>query len=472
MSGARLHFDCWSGLAGDMFLGACLDLGLPFELLEDAVARLQLDGVTLERREAQRGGIRGIRFRVLLDGRPVEGPDPEEVGKGDRAASARSTVQHHHHDHEGHAEPSDREHGNREHTVRGQPAREHADHEHADHEHVDHEHVDHGHADHDHAQHRPLSEIRRLLAQSALAPSVRDRSLALFARLAEAEARIHRVPIDDVHFHELGAVDAIVDLVGAATAWDHFAPESASCGPINVGGGQARTAHGMLPVPAPATAELLRGLPIYGAGESELVTPTGAVLLAELVDAATGELPRLVVDGVGYGLGKRDPPGRPNAFRLLRGRQPLGEGEVLALECTVDDVAGESLGYLMERLLEGPAIDVFFVAAQMKKNRPGTLITVLCRRPELEAAAELLLRETGAMGCRWYPVGRFEAERAVFTVTTEYGDVRVKEGRFHGRPLAITPEYEDCRRVARERRVPLSEVYRAAVAAARAAARS
>jgi hypothetical protein len=275
------------------------------------------------------------------------------------------------------------------------------------------------------------------------------------------------VPIDEVHFHELGAVDAMVDLVGAATAWEHFAPESASCGPINVGGGQARTAHGLLPVPAPATAELLAGLPIYGAGDGELLTPTGAVLLAELVDRSSGDLPRLVLDGVGYGLGRRDTPGRPNAFRLLRGRDPVGEGEIVALECTVDDVTGEALGYLMERLLEGPAIDAFFVPAQMKKNRPGTLVTVLCRQPDLEAAAELLLRESGALGCRYFPVGRFEAERSVFTVATEYGEVRVKEGRFNGQRITLAPEYEDCRRLARERQVPLQDIYRAAATAAR-----
>ena len=433
MPGSRLHFDCFSGLAGDMFLGACLDLGVPFEALEDAVARLDLEGVTLERREAERSGIRGIRFRVLLDGRPVEGPDPEE-----RRAQGGHEHEHHH--------GQDHEHGH--------------GHSHAG-----------GHThDHDtdpaHVEHRPLSEIRRVLAKSALSASVRERSLGLFSRLAEAEARIHRVPIDEVHFHELGAVDAMVDIVGAATAWEHLAPESATCGPINVGGGTARTAHGVLPIPAPATAELLHGLPIYGAGESELVTPTGAVLLAELVDRATGDLPRLVLDGVGYGLGKRDTPGRPNAFRLLRGVDPVGEGEIVAIECTIDDAAGEALGYLMERLLEGPAIDVFFVPAQMKKNRPGTLITVLCRRPELEAAAELLLRESGALGCRYYPVGRFEAERRILTVATEFGDVRMKEGRFNGRRIALAPEYEDVRRLARENEVAFQDVYRAAIAAA------
>jgi uncharacterized protein (TIGR00299 family) protein len=433
MASARLHFDCFSGLAGDMFLGACLDLGLPFELLEDAVARLGLDQVTVERRETERGGIRGVRFRVLVGGRPLAGPDPDEVG-GSRAS-------HHGHDH-----------SEEEHHHESAPTRAH----HA---------ADHTHPS-EHGEHRSLSEIRRILGKSALAPAVRERSLSLFARLAEAEAKIHRVPIDEVHFHELGAVDAMVDLVGAATAWEHFAPESASCGPINVGGGQAKTAHGLLPVPAPATAELLRGLPIYGAGESELLTPTGAVLLAELVDRATSELPRLVLDGVGYGLGKRDTAGRPNAFRLMRGSEPVGEGEIVAVECTVDDVAGEGLGYLMERLLEGPAIDVFFVAAQMKKNRPGTLVTALVRRPNVDTAAEILLRETGALGCRYYPVGRIEADRTIFTVTTAYGEVRVKEGRLNGRRIALAPEYEDCRRLARERKVALQDVYRAAVAAA------
>ncbi|HVS10425.1 MAG TPA: nickel pincer cofactor biosynthesis protein LarC, partial [Planctomycetota bacterium] len=312
MPGPRLHFDCFSGLAGDMFLGACLDLGLPLELLEDAVARLGLDGVTLERREAERGGIRGVRFRVLVDGVALEGPDPEQTP---HHAGAR-----------------------------------------------------------DPGAHRSLADIRHLLASSALDSVVRDRSLGFVSRLAEVEARIHRVPVDQVHFHELGAVDAMVDLVGAAVAWAHFAPESATCGPINVGTGRVRTAHGMLPVPAPATAELLRGLPIYGEGEGELLTPTGAVLLAELVDRGNGDLPRLVLEGVGYGLGKRDPTGRPNAFRLLRGGPVVGEGEIVALECTIDDLPGEGLGYLMERLLESRAIDVFFTAVQMKKNRPGTLV--------------------------------------------------------------------------------------------------
>ena len=428
MPGSRLHFDCFSGLAGDMFLGACLDLGFPFEALEDAVARLGLEDVTLERREAERSGIRGIRFRVLLDGRPVEGPDPEERGSEPREDEHRQGHGHGH-SHTGAHEPDDG-------------------------------------AEHAHVEHRPLSEIRRQLEKSSLAPAVRERSLELFSRLAEAEARIHRVPIDEVHFHELGAVDAMVDIVGAATAWEHLAPETATCGPINVGGGTARTAHGLLPVPAPATAELLQGLPIYGEGESELVTPTGAVLLAELVDRATGELPRLVLDGVGYGLGKRDTPGRPNAFRLLRGSDPVGEGEIVAVECTIDDVAGEALGYLMERLLDGPAIDVFFVPAQMKKNRPGTLVTVLCRRPDLEATAEVLLRESGALGCRYHPVGRFEAERRILTVATEFGDVRMKEGRFNGRRIALAPEYEDVRRLARENEVSFQDVYRAAIGAA------
>ena len=431
MSGSRLHFDCFSGLAGDMFLGACLDLGLPFERLEDVVARLGLEGVTLERREAERGGIRGVRFRVLVGGAPLEGPDPEERGvagsRDDPGTDAGERA--------GYSEAAGTEHR------RAVP----------------------GH----HEGHRSLADIRRLLEASALDPVVRDRSLALFSRLAEAESRIHSIPIDRVHFHELGAVDAMVDLVGAAAAWEHFAPESASCGPINVGGGQVRTAHGMLPVPAPATAELVRGLPIYGEGEGELLTPTGAVLLAELVDTVTGALPRLVLEGSGYGLGKRDTPGRPNAFRLLRGTVPVEEGEIVALECTIDDLPAEGLGYLMERLLEGPAIDVFFTAAQMKKNRPGTLVTALCRRAELEPMAELLLRESGALGCRYHAVGRFEAERRTWSVSTEHGEVRIKEGRFKGRQIALAPEYEDCRRLARERQVPFTEVYRAALAAAR-----
>jgi uncharacterized protein (TIGR00299 family) protein len=307
---------------------------------------------------------------------------------------------------------------------------------------------------------------------------VRERASRLFSRLGEAEAKAHGIPIDRVHFHEVGAVDSIVDLVGAAAAIEHLAPERLTCGPVNVGSGRVSTDHGELPVPAPATAELLQGIPIYGGPGGELTTPTGAVLLAELVDAFV-ELPPLVLETTGYGLGRRDLPMQPNALRLLRGRpsRPIagasdgayaagpGAPEVAVVECEVDDLPGEGFGYLMERLLAAGALDVYFTPLVMKKSRPGTLVSMLCRRPQLEELAAILLVESGSLGCRYHLAARFEAERDSLEVETAFGKVRIKRGRLAGRILAAAPEYEDCRRLALAAGIPWREVYRAALAA-------
>ncbi|HYG64915.1 MAG TPA: nickel pincer cofactor biosynthesis protein LarC [Thermoanaerobaculia bacterium] len=436
---AHYHLDCFSGLAGDMFLGACLDLGMPLEVLTDTVARLGLPGVSVEARKAMRGGFTGTRFRVLRDSRPIEGPDPEEQ-------------QHHHHEHHHHHHHHPHDHG-------------HGHHQHHDHGH-DHHHHDHDHGHHHHHEHgRDLPAIRRLIQESGLAGPVQERALRLFQRLGEAEAKAHGMPIEQVHFHEVGAVDSIIDLVGAAAAIEHLAPERITCGPVNVGSGTVRTAHGELPVPAPATAELLRGVPIFGGPGGELTTPTGAVLLAELVNEFV-EAPAFILDRVGYGLGKKHLPHQPNATRLLAGKGTQVRPEVMVVECEVDDLPGEAFGFLMERLLEAGALDVYFTPVQMKKNRPGTLVTLLCRRQQLEPLAGVLLMESGSLGCRYYLASRFEAERDVVDVETPYGAVRVKRARLDGHPLATAPEFEDCRRLALAAGVPLRDVYRAALTAA------
>jgi len=399
-----------------MFLGACVDLGLPPEALQDAVERLGLPDVAVEARPARRGGFVGTRFRVLEHGRPLEGPDPEEEPAGGAAAG------HAHVAAAGHLHPA---HG------------------------------------------RDLAAIRDLIGGSALAGEVKERALQLFARLGEAEARVHGVPLASVHFHEVGAVDSIVDLVGAATAVELLRPERLTCGPINVGGGTAQTEHGRLPVPAPATSELVRGLPIYGSPHGELLTPTGAVLLCELVDEFT-ELPPLRIEGLGYGLGRREIPGLPNAVRLTRGTAQASAGRlamVEVVECEIDDLPAEGFGFLLERLLGAGALDVYFTPVQMKKNRPGTLVTLLCRREQLEPLAALLLAESGSLGCRHHTAGRFEAERETFQVETAFGAVAVKRARFGGRTIAQSPEYEDCRRLALASGVPWREVYGAALAA-------
>ncbi|HEX3551711.1 MAG TPA: nickel pincer cofactor biosynthesis protein LarC [Thermoanaerobaculia bacterium] len=408
---ANYHLDCSSGIAGDMFLGACLDLGLPLDVLADVVARLGLPGVAVESRKASRGGFVGTRFRVLVDGRPLEGPDPEEHG--------------HQHGH-GH------EHG------------------------------------HHHGHSRGLTEIRELIGRSALSPAVKDRAVRLFQRLGEAEARAHGMPLEHVHFHEVGAIDSIVDLVGAAAAVEQLAPERLTCGPVNVGSGRVRMAHGEVPIPAPATAELLRGAPIFGGPGGELTTPTGAVLLAELVTDYV-DLPAMILEGTGYGLGKKDLPHQANALRLLKGRaaaQRAEVGEVMVVEAEIDNLPGEGFGFLMERLLAAGALDVYFTPVQMKKNRPGTLVTLLCRRPQLAELAGVLLTESGSLGCRYHAAARLEAEREILEVQTAFGSVRVKRARLDGRPLAAAPEFEDCRRLALASGVPWRDVYRAALAAA------
>lgn len=399
-----LHLHCISGLSGDMFLGACLDLGMPLAVVEEILDELGLEGVGVEARQSRRGGIVGTRFRVLVGGVPVEGPDPDEAG-GSASAPAPSPP----------ALP---------HDFRG---------------------------------------IRRLLETSGLRNEVRERAMALFARLAEAEAKVHGCEVDDVHFHEVGAVDSVVDIVGAAAAVAHLAPRRLVCSTVVVGGGTVRTEHGMMPVPAPATVELLRGIPVRGTPDGELVTPTGAVLLAELVDAFE-ELPPMRIEESGYGLGRRELERRPNVCRLLAGvPEESTRPEVMVVECEVDDLPGEGFGFLMERLLAAGALDVYFTPVQMKKNRPGALVTVLCRERQTEELATLLLAESGSFGCRYYRAARFEAERETRQVCTPFGVVRVKRASFRGRVLASAPEFEDCRRLALERGVPWRRIYNEAL---------
>ena len=411
---ASYHLDCSSGIAGDMFLGACLDLGMPVEVLTDVVARLGLPGISVESRKALRGGFAGTRFRVLSEGKPIEGPDPEEQQEHHR---------HHDHDHP------------------------------------------HGHDHHHHGHTRGLAEIREMIQKSDLSGPVKERALRLFQRLGEAEAKAHGMPVERVHFHEVGAIDSIVDLVGAAAAVEHLAPSRLTCGPVNLGSGRVKMAHGEVPIPAPATAELLRGVPVFSGPGGELTTPTGAALLAELVDEFV-ELPAMVLEGIGYGLGKKDLPTHPNALRMLRGRGEAARAEVMVVEAEVDDLPGEGFGFLMERLLAAGALDVYFTPVQMKKNRPGTLVTLLCRRPQLEELAGLLLTESGSLGCRYHAAARFEAEREILEVATAFGTVRLKRARLDGRPLAAAPEFEDCRRLALAGGVPWRNVYRAALTAA------
>ena len=335
---------------------------------------------------------------------------------------------------------------------------------------VDGQHGGHDHHAHDH-RHRygGLRDILGLLDQSRLEAPVKDRAAALFRRLAEAEASVHGTSPEEVHFHEVGAVDSIVDIVGGVwgLAWLGAGRFAASA--LNVGTGWVAMSHGTFPVPPPATTRLVQGVPVYGAGEGELLTPTGALLVTAHA-TAYGPLPPVRLEGVGHGAGTRDTPGRPNVLRLIVGEEAAGAGErVLVLETEIDDMPAQLYGPLMDRLLAAGAKDVFYTPIQMKKGRPALLVTALCDPARREALEEVLFSETTTLGVRRQEWDRTTLERDRVTVETPYGPVAIKRGRRGGRVYNAQPEFEDCRRIAEARGVPAKEVWAAALAAYRSA---
>jgi uncharacterized protein (TIGR00299 family) protein len=317
---------------------------------------------------------------------------------------------------------------------------------------------------------RRLREIEQLLEGSALTAGVKAEALKMFGRLAEVEGRLHGKPATEVHFHEVGAVDAIVDIVGACVGLDLLGVNELVCSTLNLGGGRVETAHGTLPVPAPATAELLKGIPVYSSGvEGELVTPTGAAIVTTLA-SSFGPMPPIKVAQIGYGAGSRDYPGHPNMARLFVGEpaeidepRVFNLGEVVTvIEANVDDMSPQVYGYVVERALASGALDIACSSIQMKKNRPGLEISILCAPERAEALAQLLFEETTTIGLRVHQAARLVLEREMASVETPYGTVRVKVARRHGTVVNVAPEYDDCRRLASEKSVPLKEVIVAA----------
>lgn len=314
----------------------------------------------------------------------------------------------------------------------------------------------------EHQPHRHYSGIAAMIDRSGLPEGVRERAQRIFFRLAEAEARVHGVEIGQVHFHEVGGLDSIIDIVGTAVCLEHLGVGQVFAAPLPLGGGFVDTAHGRLPVPAPATAELLRGLRVHGAlGEGERVTPTGAAIVAALA-SGFGPPPGFGMEQVGCGAGDRDFPDAPNILRLFLGERatPLAGDVVEVMETHIDDMNPEILGFLLERLMEAGALDAAFSPLQMKKNRPGVRLTVLSTPELLPALARLVLAETTAIGVRHYPVQRLKLERSLEERDTSLGQVRVKVIRDAGGDGRVVPEYEECRRIALEKRLPLLEVYR------------
>ena len=314
---------------------------------------------------------------------------------------------------------------------------------------------------HDLHTHRHYSGIDELISESGLSDGVKEQSRLIFRRLAEAEAKVHGVEIEQVHFHEVGAIDSIVDIVATAICLEYLQVEKIYASALPMGSGFVNTSHGFLPVPAPATAELLKGLPLHGyCGSGERVTPTGAAIVAALA-IGFGKQPAMLLERIGSGAGGRDFPDCPNILRAFLGRniEKTGGDEVVVVEANIDDSTPEVLGYAMERLFEEGALDVYFTPIQMKKNRPGVMLSFLCRPQQLDSLANLLLIETSAIGLRHYRADRIIMQRQIVEQQTKFGIVRFKQViDDSGKVLRASPEYEDCRRIAKERRIPCREV--------------
>jgi len=381
------YFDCFSGISGDMVLGALVDAGANLRVIEAELRKLGLEGWSISAEKVKRGAISATHLKV-------------ETSEG------------HHH--------------------------------------------------------RGLSVILGRIDKASLAPRTASRAQKIFTRLAEAEAKVHQLAVEQVHFHEVGAVDSIVDIVGAAIGFELLGVDEFACSAFDVGAGQVKTAHGLLPVPAPATAELLRGAPTYSSGiERELVTPTGAAIATTLA-TRYAEIPEMTLRAVGYGAGSADLKEKANVMRLLIGDKEISEpGEhwdapISVIETNLDDLSPQIYGYFVDRALAAGALEVFSTSVLMKKNRPGQLLTLLCEQANLSRLMDLIFRETTTIGVRTYEVRRKTLDRELIPVATPFGEVRVKVSRLNGTVLTAMPEYEDCQRIAAARGIPLKEVIAAA----------
>ncbi|MGB8324961.1 MAG: nickel pincer cofactor biosynthesis protein LarC [Candidatus Acidiferrum sp.] len=376
------YFDCFSGVSGDMTLGALLDAGVSLDLLRTELNALNLSGWELASEKVWKNGMAATYLKVRAE---------------------------------------------------------------------------------DTSTHRSLTTILGIIDTSSLSSPVKARASGIFKKLGEAEAAVHDVPLEKIHFHEVGAVDAIIDIVGACVGFNALGIERFACSSLNVGGGTAKMVHGVLPVPAPATARLLMGKPTYSTGiQRELVTPTGAAIVATLCDAF-GPQPAMQVSAIGYGAGTADLEGQPNVLRLMIGEagdhSEVGTTETIrVLEANLDDMNPQIYGYFMERALAAGALDVFSTPVQMKKNRPGMLVTVLCKLQDAESLTKLLFEETTTLGVRSHAADRRVLPREFVKVATQFGEVHVKVARVNGRIQHAAPEFDDCRKLAEEKHVPLHRV--------------
>lgn len=395
-----IYLDCSMGAAGDMLMAALYELLDDKQAFLDTMRGLGLPRIEISAEPAVKCGITGTHMKVLVHG-------SEELD--------------------------------------------------ALHDHL-HEHAhEHSH-DHEHHHHTDLHEIEHLLSHLDLPQTVRDDALGVYHRIAEAESKVHGSPIDQIHFHEVGTLDALADVVGVCLLMHLLAPEKVYASSVHVGSGQVKCAHGILPVPAPATALLLAGVPIYGGAiQGELCTPTGAALLTHFV-TKFGELPAMRLLKSGYGMGTKDFPAA-NCVRAMLGEMDAPTEEILELSCNLDDCTGEAIGFAMERLLDAGALDVYWTSVGMKKNRPGILLTCMCRPLDREKMVELLFRHTTTLGVRESAFRRYTLSRESKTIQTPDGDIRVKVSTGYG-VTREKPEFEDLAKIARKTRKSLSELQR------------
>ena len=380
-----VYFDCFSGISGDMILGALVDLGVDLKSIRKGLAGLGVKGYKIKSSQVKRGGIAATKVDVLVE---------------------RPTKKHHHHS-------------------------------------------------------RSFTDIKKLIEQSDLPAQVKTDSIEIFRRIGKAEAQVHRTTLNKIHFHEVGAVDSIVDIVGSALGMSLLDAERVFASPLNTGEGTVKCAHGTLPVPAPATLKLLQGIPCYSSGvKKELTTPTGAAVIGHFA-AEFGSLPPMHILDCVYGAGGHELKDTPNLLRVVLGEMTeSSEGRPMTMiETNIDDMNPEFYEHVMESLFQAGAADVFFTPVFMKKNRPATLLSVLVPRESLDAASRILLTETSSFGVRHYDVGRTVLDREERSVKTAHGKVRVKIGLLNGSVLRVAPEYEDCRKIASRKKIPVMEIY-------------
>lgn len=436
---ATLYFDCFSGASGDMILGALIDAGLPIEELRRALGSLAIDREAVWTERVTRAGISAVKLHVRGEAPPAAHAHAHHYNHG------------HHHDHDA------AHHLHRPASGESHPHSSDASHQHA--------------SDESHP-HRTVAEIGRLIDGSALSSDGKARAKALFRRLGEVEAAIHGTTLEQVHLHEVGALDSIIDIVGTVYALEALGIGRVVASPLNVGSGQVRSAHGLYPVPAPATIRLLQDAPIYaGSQTAELLTPTGALLVTGYAESY-GPVPAMRLQQIGYGAGTRDFPDTPNVLRVLigdevAGRQPSGpvHHSVVVIEAEIDDMNPQIFGVLMDRLLREGALDVFYTAIQMKKNRPGTLLTVLAAPEARERLTATIFRETTTIGVRYRDMVRECLDRETVSVETPLGVVRMKVASRKGEMVNASPEFDDCARIAAATGRPVKDVQAAAMKA-------